>query len=190
MRYFYDCEFHEDGRTIDLISIGMVAEDGRMYYAINLEADWGRIAGHPWLVANVLPGLPMLQDGQQPPIPDEDHDDVKPRRQIASEVAAFISAESPRREENELWAYYAAYDHVALCQLFGRMVDLPPAVPMYTNDLQQVARTYGVDLTALAGKPDVEHHALGDARWDLQAYRELERHALRMGYIRRVTTKL
>lgn len=35
MRYFYDTEFIEDGHTIDLISIGVVAEDGRSYYAIS-----------------------------------------------------------------------------------------------------------------------------------------------------------
>ncbi len=29
MRYFLDTEFYEDGKTIDLISIGIVAEDGR-----------------------------------------------------------------------------------------------------------------------------------------------------------------
>jgi hypothetical protein len=29
MKYYYDTEFIEDGRTIDLISIGIVAEDGR-----------------------------------------------------------------------------------------------------------------------------------------------------------------
>ena len=40
MRYFYDTEFLEDGETIDLISIGIVAEDGREYYAVNLNADW------------------------------------------------------------------------------------------------------------------------------------------------------
>ena len=34
MRYFYDTEFLEDGETIDLISIGIVAEDGREYYAV------------------------------------------------------------------------------------------------------------------------------------------------------------
>lgn len=28
MRFFYDCEFLEDGRTIELISIGIVCEDG------------------------------------------------------------------------------------------------------------------------------------------------------------------
>ena len=39
MRYFYDCEFIEDGRTIDLVSIGVVAEDGREYYAVSTEFD-------------------------------------------------------------------------------------------------------------------------------------------------------
>ena len=29
MRYFYDTEFIDDGRTIELISIGIAAEDGR-----------------------------------------------------------------------------------------------------------------------------------------------------------------
>ena len=56
MRYFIDCEFLEGpqktwwgGRTkptIDLISIGIVAEDGREYYAIssdfNLDEAWNR----------------------------------------------------------------------------------------------------------------------------------------------------
>ncbi len=31
-RYFYDCEFLENGNTIELISIGIVADDGREYY--------------------------------------------------------------------------------------------------------------------------------------------------------------
>src|SRR4051812_11038169 len=34
MKYFYDTEFLEDGQTIELISIGIVAEDGREYYAV------------------------------------------------------------------------------------------------------------------------------------------------------------
>jgi hypothetical protein len=28
-RYFYDCEFIEDGRLVDLVSIGVVDENGR-----------------------------------------------------------------------------------------------------------------------------------------------------------------
>ena len=55
MKYFLDTEFIEGNQkrffgktkpTIDLISIGMVAEDGREYYAIskdfNLKEAWNR----------------------------------------------------------------------------------------------------------------------------------------------------
>ena len=51
MRYFYDTEFIEDGRTIELISIGVVAEDGREYYAVSTEFDPERAGS--WVRANV-----------------------------------------------------------------------------------------------------------------------------------------
>jgi len=35
MKYFYDTEFIDNGHTIELISIGVAAEDGREYYAIS-----------------------------------------------------------------------------------------------------------------------------------------------------------
>ena len=51
MRYFYDCEFIEDGTTIELVSIGMVGEDGREFYAVSTEFDPER-AGK-WVRANL-----------------------------------------------------------------------------------------------------------------------------------------
>src|SRR5262245_10433135 len=56
VRYFYDCEFIEDGRTIELVSIGVAAEDGREFYAVSNEFD-PSTAGK-WVRANVLPKLP------------------------------------------------------------------------------------------------------------------------------------
>ena len=41
-RFFIDTEFVEDGKTIDLISIGIVCEDGREFYAVSTEFDGGR----------------------------------------------------------------------------------------------------------------------------------------------------
>ena len=38
-RYFYDTEFIEDGTTIDLVSIGIVDEAGREFYAVSTEFD-------------------------------------------------------------------------------------------------------------------------------------------------------
>ena len=39
MRYFYDTEFIEDGETIELVSFGVVAEDGREFYAVSSDFD-------------------------------------------------------------------------------------------------------------------------------------------------------
>ena len=55
MKYFYDTEFIDDGRTIELISIGVAAEDGREYYGISSEFNPDR-AGR-WVRTHVLPKL-------------------------------------------------------------------------------------------------------------------------------------
>ena len=58
MRIFYDCEFLEDGKTIDLISIGLIAEAGDEYYAVNSDMPIERIESHGWLMKNVVPHIP------------------------------------------------------------------------------------------------------------------------------------
>ncbi|NJN11668.1 MAG: 3'-5' exoribonuclease [Richelia sp. RM1_1_1] len=52
MKYFFDTEFIEDGNTIDLISIGIISEDGREYYAINW--DCRLECASQWVIDNVL----------------------------------------------------------------------------------------------------------------------------------------
>ena len=52
MKYFYDTEFIEDGSTIELVSIGIVAEDGREYYAVSRDFDATRASD--WVVRNCL----------------------------------------------------------------------------------------------------------------------------------------
>lgn len=162
IKLFYDCEFLEDGNTISLISIGMVADDGREYYAVNANMPLARIASHEWLRANVVPHLPITETPGCKCITgmhlDVDHPFVRPRQDIARQVRDFILA----TPDVELWAYYGAYDHVALCQLWGRMMDLPPGVPMYTNDIKQEAVRLGYPRVPVA--QDGEHNALADAR--------------------------
>src|SRR4051812_12087398 len=57
MKFFLDTEFIEDGVTIDLISIGIVAEDGREYYAVSSEFDPTKAS--QWVKDNVLVHLPL-----------------------------------------------------------------------------------------------------------------------------------
>lgn len=62
MRYWFDTEFIEDGKTIDLLSIGIVAEDGREFYAENVEADLTK--GSDWVQHNVIVHLDWLNHGK------------------------------------------------------------------------------------------------------------------------------
>lgn len=173
MRYFYDTEFIEDGRTIDLISIGIVAEDGREYYAINSECNFRE--ANEWVRENVIAHLPPLTSISVLGT-NTRHPDYKSRREIQSELLAFIGtrdmgwvAQTKDMDgKPEFWGYYSAYDHVALCQLFGTMMNLPKGWPMYTRDLKQLCDSLGNPELPAQGKG--EHHALADARWNKLAY--------------------
>ncbi len=145
-RWFYDTEFHEDGKTIDLISIALVSDDGREYYAVSSEFDQDRCS--EWVKENVLPHLPT-------------RDKWKPRAVIAAEIRDLLLAFG----KPGLWAYFGDYDHVALCQLYGRMIDLPKGFPFYTLDLKQMMKTHGVEKEQLPRQSGTEHDALADARW-------------------------
>ncbi|MFC8625647.1 hypothetical protein [Streptomyces anulatus] len=163
MRIFYDTEFLDDGRTIDLISIGMVAEDGRELYAVSSQFDQGAVRRHGWLMANVWPSLPILKN---PPGMrgmdriDVTDPDVHPRAQIARMVERFI-LETP---DPQLWAYYSAYDHVAYAQLFGPMSNLPAGLPMQTDDLVTEAKRLGLAPADLPQQEAGHHNAIADAR--------------------------
>lgn len=177
MKYFYDTELIEDGKTIDLISIGVVSEDGREFYAQSLE--FNAANANAWVRENVFPYLSHVEHPSQiqwkfncgsPKCP------WMSRNQIQRELLSFIGEDTP-----EFWGYYSAYDHVALCQLFGKMIDLPKGWPMYTRDLKQWCDALGNPKLPEQGKG--EHHALADARWNLRAYRFLDQYSRQMGLI-------
>jgi len=149
MRIWFDTEFIEDGKTIDLLSIGLVREDGHYYYAENAECD--RSKAGSWVKKNVLPYLTGKNSFT--------------RAEIATDIRKFAWTKP------EFWAYYADYDWVALCQLYGTMMDLPEGWPMFCMDVKQ--------LCVMRGNPTLPrqrgtlHHALEDARWVREAWEYL-----------------
>lgn len=161
--------------TIDLISIGIVCEDGREYYAIskdfNLKEAWNRYDLKPmsnkggigdtpthkkvyWIRDNIL--LPIYKDfvsGDMRNKMDFSYSTMKwilknygkSNEQIAKEIKGFTQGPKDsfkRLMENYnnpiFHAYYADYDWVVFCWLFGRMVDLPEGFPMYCVDIKQI----------------------------------------------------
>lgn len=206
MNYFLDTEFLEGTQktflgiskpTIDLISIGLVCENGNKYYAIskdfNLKEAWNRydlkvnkdykpsfgggLDGHYnpkfireyWIRENVL--KPIYDELFMKIVSDDNMltgDEYvyftysnfktlikrygKTNKQIGTEIKDFIykipTNLSFQSTENQIkywgkevpikfYGYYADYDWVVFCWLFGKMIDLPKGFPKYCIDLKQ-----------------------------------------------------
>lgn len=161
MKVFYDTEFLERGQSIVMISIGMVRDDGAEYYAVNLDMSWRPVYQHRWLRDNVWPHLPLTSGNRL----DASHPDVKPQRIIRNEISAFLNVDNV-----ELWAWYAAYDHVLLTQLWGGMSILPNHVPQWTNDIRQLVHIVNAPLYRMPKQISGLHNALEDARFNRVRY--------------------
>lgn len=148
MKYFFDTEFIEDGRTIDLISIGIVAEDGKQFYAVSSEFDASK--ANEWVKKHVLSYLEC-----QP------HIQPMSRNEIKEGILKFVD------DKPEFYAYYADYDWVSMCQLFGQMIDLPAHFPMFCRDIKQTATELEFDLPKQLYNC---HHAINDALWVKDSY--------------------
>lgn len=153
MNYYFDTEFFEDGpgKPIQLISLGIVSEDGREFYIENSDVDLSNVSD--WLKENVLPHLSRSA--------------ALPHKEIGEKVLGFLASDPCPM----FWAYFADYDWVLFAQLFGRMIDLPRHFPQFAMDLKQelVRRKLSRPKIPMTG---TLHNALADARWnrDLHAW--------------------
>ncbi len=288
MKYFIDQEFHEYKKTvkvlglpvagvwtIELISIGIVSEDDRTYYAICNEFDikeaWNKyqwkdtgkldLSGislskekEYWLRDNVLRSIwKELRDRYLKDTQDKWDGHIhtrtvaevfslgslnmligfygKSKKEIASDIISFTRPYEGKyftREtleelselhnfksdykplhfvvhtpQPEFYGYYADYDWVIFCWIFGKMIDLPNGFPMYCRDLKQMLddkaillvvpgkatpksktsfyypETMDDALKIIKGneaypKQNNEHHALADAKWNKALYNFLQ----------------
>lgn len=85
-------------------------------------------------------------------------------RELSGEISRFVTCKNP-----EFWGYYADYDWVVFCWLFGSMVDLPEGWPMYCKDYKQLIDYAGLKISQPV---NAQHHALLDAAWLRDSFRE------------------
>lgn len=219
MKYFFDTEFLEGKQpkkllgftygytkpTIDLISIGIVAEDDRAYFALsnefNLDWAWEKSDGLNkqgipiyWIRDNVL--LPIYKkyvSGDARNKYDFSKGTMRylmdnygrSNEEIAKDIVSFVSwcGNDTNEDGNcsychnkggcmdkpQFYAYFADYDWVVSCWLFGRMLDLPKNFPYYCRDLKQmldekVERFSGLILNGEGKKANGEEIERGYAR--------------------------
>jgi len=190
MKYFFDTEFIEDfyedvfdrkRHFIELISIGIKCEDGREFYAISNEYDFDEAS--TWVKKNVIkPMYDELSPAEQRKWRmNEFHKHFgHSKAQIAKDIQEFAMLPfvgSAKKPEIEFYAYYGAYDWIALVTLFGIMIDLPKHFPMFVHDLKQTMEELELDKSwkdKHCPVPAGEHNALVDAKWNFELFKKLE----------------
>jgi hypothetical protein len=160
IKFFLDTEFNERGRfyPLELLSIGIVCENGNELYLENADANLGLC--NEWVQENVVPNLKGSR-----------YENVfLSIKKISEEIEYFINENCGYNEiftpkKPEFWGYFCDYDWVIFCQLFGRMIDLPKGFPYYCNDLKQLMVHLGISesLDELL-KTKSSHNALNDAK--------------------------
>lgn len=159
-KFTFDTEFIEDGKTIDLISIGIINIDtNEELYLISSDFDASK--ANEWVKTNVLSKL-------------DEHEPRYTKQAIKSKILDFCGSNP------EFYAYYTAYDWVVFCQIFGKMIDLPKGYPMLATDLKQEILRQGITKEQLPPDPTNEHNALDDARWNVLVYKQLYTNKLKV----------
>lgn len=147
--FTFDTEFIEDGVTIDLISIGILnITTGKELYLISSEYDESK--ADEWVKKNVLDKIGKDEKRHT-------------KKEIKEEIIKFCG------DKPEFWAYYASYDWIVFCQIFGKMLDLPKTYPKICLDIKQEIIRQGLTKEQLPPDPKNEHNALDDAKWNQKA---------------------
>jgi hypothetical protein len=185
MKHFLDTEFIESAAGIQLVSIGIVREDGKKFYAESCTFD-ERLADR-WVKENVIAKLKFY--GQ----PDEAINtcveiDDKNGPGVITEVFGTEAYIKERLldwffggSDPEFYAYFADYDWVLFCRIFGRMIDLPKNFPMFCMDLKQKMVHCGLSKEwkqKVCPDPEGEHNALVDAEWNMKLSNAIDEHCV------------
>jgi hypothetical protein len=175
VKVFFDCEFTQLRKDSTLISLGMVADNGKEFYAEFTDFDKSLV--DDWIEDNVMKNL-LFRDskpfkaivGGVTLIKEDKH---MIQAALASWLAQFDTV--------ELWSDVHHYDVVLLFDIFGHAFKIPHNVYYIPFDIATMFKTLGLDpdtdRETFIDKPikGDKHNALYDSRVIQACYDKLIR---------------
>lgn len=155
MKVFFDTEFTGLHQNTTLISVGLVDENGREFYAELIDYDQTQV--DDWLQDNVIANL----NGKN----------RSTTEQLRYDLAKWLSA----YDKVEMWSDCLSYDWVLFGNIWGHAFDIPKNIYYIPFDICTMMKLKGVD-------PDInrEEYAFNavpetaqkhNALWDAQVIR-------------------
>lgn len=160
MRFFIDTEFNEISRhqPTELLSIGLVAANGKTFYAENACVDLSKC--DDWLQHNVIK---QFTGPKKTPV------------EIAQGIMEFINSNLDDSYA-EFWGYYGATDFVITYQLWDKLISAPANFPFVCHELKTLQKAIWYmtgKLIEIPKQKTPKHHALNDALWHKEIFDHL-----------------
>lgn len=169
MRIFFDTEFTGLHQHTTLISIGLVTEDGREFYAELTDFDQGQVDN--WIQENVIDRLIMYNKAQgenAPGICLEGY--IGHSGFVKGQLESWLS----QFDQVEMWSDCLSYDWVLFNQLWGHAFNIPKNIYYIPFDICTLFKVKGIDPDInrekfafdeyLQEMKDQKHNALWDAK--------------------------
>lgn len=168
MKIFFDTEFTGLHKDTTLISIGLIAEDGKTFYAELNDYDKSQI--DKWLQENVIDNLLFNKNNvvlQKSPIIGVQEYKLKSNKDAVSDTLEIWLSQF---DKVEIWSDCLSYDWVLFNDLFGHAFNIPDNVYYIPFDICTLFKVKGIDpdinreeFAGLNINTDKKHNALWDA---------------------------
>jgi hypothetical protein len=169
-KVFFDTEFTGLHQNTTLISIGLVSECGKSFYAELTDYDKSQV--DDWLQENVIDKLTLEIDGY---FGSYDNMNVRGETEL---VQTKLGDWLNQFESVEMWSDCLAYDWVLFNKIFGHAFSIPSNVYYIPFDICTLFKVKGIDpdinRESFAGvNSDKKHNALHDAQIIKVCYEKL-----------------
>jgi len=165
-KIFFDTEFTGLHQNTTLISIGLISDCGKTFYAELIDYDKSQI--NDWLQKNVIENLLYSEPpaGQDNHYSAQRHHDNPTGNDLYKSFSLEIRDKTSivkhqliqwfgQFESVEIWSDCLAYDWVLFCQIFGNAFNIPENVYYIPFDISTLFKIKGVD-------PDINREEFAD----------------------------
>lgn len=175
MRIYFDTEFTGLHQKTTLISIGLIAENGKSFYAELIDFDKSQVDN--WIQENVIANL-RFKSYINTAVINTNPEEFTVKGNTDA-VKVFLTTWLTQFDQVEMWSDCLSYDWVLFCQLFGHAFNIPNNVYYIPFDICTLFKVKGIDpdinREEFAGlkSRDQKHNALWDAKVIKACYEKL-----------------